>query len=137
VGGDSGAWVIDNASGRVCGHVLAERDGMTYICSMQLLFEDMQRTLGATRVSLPGTAPEQESQEQGDGEAEATATAVQYATALTEDIAGAVAKLDLELDLELDRADKDVKRSSPCRTGGKRAECDKIAERTQAQTVRT
>lgn len=54
VGGDSGAWVIDNASGRVCGHVLAEKDGLTYICPMDILFEDIRHTLGASRVLLPG-----------------------------------------------------------------------------------
>jgi hypothetical protein len=56
VGGDSGAWVIDNDQGRVCGHVLAwcERNAITYICPMEVMLEDIKRTLGARRVTLPG-----------------------------------------------------------------------------------
>ncbi|GAB7359639.1 hypothetical protein MBLNU230_g6820t1 [Neophaeotheca triangularis] len=54
VGGDSGAWVISNETGGVCGHVLAERSGRTYICPMDLMVEDMRATLGAGRVALPG-----------------------------------------------------------------------------------
>lgn len=60
IGGDSGAWVIDGTSGRVCGHVLAERNGLTYICPMQILLEDIKRTLEATEVCLPGGAEEAE-----------------------------------------------------------------------------
>ncbi|KAI4218675.1 MAG: hypothetical protein L6R36_008817 [Xanthoria steineri] len=53
-GGDSGAWVIDNASGGVCAHVLAwsQRNNSTYVAPMEVLFEDMARTLGA-EVGLP------------------------------------------------------------------------------------
>jgi len=58
VGGDSGAWVISN-DGKVCGHVLAERAGRTYICPMDLLFEDIRETLGVSSVELP-TMREQE-----------------------------------------------------------------------------
>lgn len=56
VGGDSGAWVIDNDQGRVCGHVLAwcERNAITYICPMEVMLEDIKTTLGARRVTLPG-----------------------------------------------------------------------------------
>jgi hypothetical protein len=56
VGGDSGAWVIDNEQGRVCGHVLAwcERNAIAYICPMEVLLEDIKRTLGAKRICLPG-----------------------------------------------------------------------------------
>ncbi|KAI9723256.1 MAG: hypothetical protein M1812_001138 [Candelaria pacifica] len=56
VGGDSGAWVIDNEAGRVCGHVLAwcEKNSIAYICPMQVLLEDIKRTLEAERVGLPG-----------------------------------------------------------------------------------
>jgi hypothetical protein len=56
VGGDSGAWVIDNLQGRVCGHVLAwcEKNRIAYICPMEILIEDMKRTLGAQRIYLPG-----------------------------------------------------------------------------------
>lgn len=52
VGGDSGAWVVCS-DGKVCGHVLAERSGRTYICPMELLFEDIKETLGAVDVALP------------------------------------------------------------------------------------
>ena len=54
--GDSGAWVIDNEQGRVCGHVLAwcSRNKWAYICPMQILLEDMERALPASKVSLPG-----------------------------------------------------------------------------------
>jgi len=60
VGGDSGAWVIDNTTGSVCGHVLAERGGLTYICPMELLLNDIKRTLNATSVCLPGGTDEEE-----------------------------------------------------------------------------
>ena len=53
IGGDSGAWVISNDDGRVCGHVLASRAGRTYICQMDLLLEDIKNTLHAKEVSLP------------------------------------------------------------------------------------
>ena len=52
VGGDSGAWVV-SSDGKVCGHVLAERAGRTYICPMDLLFADIRETLGAVNVALP------------------------------------------------------------------------------------
>jgi hypothetical protein len=56
VGGDSGGWVIDNEQGRVAGHVLAwcERNAIAYICPMEVLLEDIKRTLGAKRICLPG-----------------------------------------------------------------------------------
>ncbi|KAI6838218.1 hypothetical protein KC340_g11624 [Hortaea werneckii] len=53
VGGDSGAWVISNEDGRVCGHVLASKLGRTFICPMDLLLADIKETLGATTVELP------------------------------------------------------------------------------------
>lgn len=54
VGGDSGAWVMDNASGRVCAHVLAwsARNSIAYIAPMEVLLNDMAHTLGA-KVALP------------------------------------------------------------------------------------
>lgn len=54
MGGDSGAWVIDNKTGGVCAHVLAwsQRNNSTYVAPMEVLFEDMARTLGA-EVGLP------------------------------------------------------------------------------------
>ncbi|KAF2673760.1 hypothetical protein BT63DRAFT_368139 [Microthyrium microscopicum] len=56
VGGDSGAWVIDNDDGRVCGHVLAwcSRNSIAYICPADVLLDDMKRTLNADRIGLPG-----------------------------------------------------------------------------------
>jgi hypothetical protein len=60
VGGDSGAWVIQNGSHRVVGHVLAwcERNHIAYICPMEVLLEDIKRTLGANRIYLPGSEEE-------------------------------------------------------------------------------
>ncbi|KAJ4315819.1 hypothetical protein N0V94_005771 [Neodidymelliopsis sp. IMI 364377] len=57
VGGDSGAWVIQNNSHRVVGHVLAwcQRNHIAYICPMEVLLEDIKRTLGAKRIYLPGS----------------------------------------------------------------------------------
>ncbi|KAJ5151170.1 uncharacterized protein N7482_010422 [Penicillium canariense] len=54
--GDSGAWVFDRSTGRVCGHVLAwsARSNTTYISPMEVTFEDIARTLNASVVSLPG-----------------------------------------------------------------------------------
>lgn len=56
VGGDSGAWVISNEDGRVCGHVVASRKGRAYICPMDLLLNDIKQTLGAEQVVLPTRA---------------------------------------------------------------------------------
>lgn len=55
--GDSGAWVFEGTSGRVCGHVLAysERSRTAYIAPMQVLLEDISRTLGSCTVELPGS----------------------------------------------------------------------------------
>lgn len=54
--GDSGAWVFDRPTGRVCGHVLAwsAKSNTTYISPMEVTFDDIARTLGASLVSLPG-----------------------------------------------------------------------------------
>lgn len=54
VGGDSGAWVIDNATGGVCGHVTAYSDFSQYatIAPMEVMLHDMEQTLGAS-VALP------------------------------------------------------------------------------------
>ncbi|KAE8145162.1 hypothetical protein BDV25DRAFT_144910 [Aspergillus avenaceus] len=56
VPGDSGAWVFEKSTGRVCGHVLAwsEKSHTAYIAPMEVLLEDIARTLDATYVSLPG-----------------------------------------------------------------------------------
>ena len=53
-GGDSGAWVLDNATGSVCGHVLAysSASGIAYIAPMEVLLDDMAATLSAT-ITLP------------------------------------------------------------------------------------
>ncbi|MCJ1253027.1 hypothetical protein MMC24_000834 [Lignoscripta atroalba] len=54
-GGDSGAWVIDNASGQVAGHVLgySTKKSVACIAPMEVLLEDMRKMLGTT-VELPG-----------------------------------------------------------------------------------
>ena len=56
VGGDSGAWVIDNTTGGVCGHVTAYSDFGQYatIAPMEVMLHDMEQTLGAS-VALPPT----------------------------------------------------------------------------------
>lgn len=53
--GDSGAWVYDPVSGGLCGHVLAwgEKSKTAYIAPMEVLFDDIKRTLGAEGVELP------------------------------------------------------------------------------------
>ena len=58
VGGDSGAWIIQNGTHRVVGHVLAwcQRNHIAYLCPMEVLLEDIKRTLGASRIYLPGSA---------------------------------------------------------------------------------
>ncbi len=58
VGGDSGAWVVQNGAHKVVGHVLAwcQRNHIAYICPMEVLLEDIKRTLGAKRIYLPGSA---------------------------------------------------------------------------------
>ena len=57
-GGDSGAWVIDNASNRVCAHVLAfsELNNTAYIAPMEVLLDDMSSSLKAS-VTLPTYPP--------------------------------------------------------------------------------
>ena len=54
MGGDSGAWVIDNKSGSVCGHVTAwsEFHQNGTISPMEVLLHDMEQTLGKP-VALP------------------------------------------------------------------------------------
>lgn len=56
-GGDSGAWIVQNGTHRVVGHVLAwcQRNHIAYLCPMEVLMEDIKRTLGAKRVYLPGS----------------------------------------------------------------------------------
>lgn len=48
--------MFDKSTGRVCGHVLAwsEKSQTAYIAPMQVLLEDIARTLGACTVTLPG-----------------------------------------------------------------------------------
>ncbi|KAF1973926.1 hypothetical protein BU23DRAFT_553903 [Bimuria novae-zelandiae CBS 107.79] len=60
VGGDSGAWVVQNGTHKVVGHVLAwcERNHIAYICPMEVLLEDIKRTLKAKRIYLPGSVEE-------------------------------------------------------------------------------
>jgi hypothetical protein len=58
VGGDSGAWIVQNGTHQVVGHVLAwcQRNHIAYLCPMEVLLEDIKRTLGAKRIDLPGSA---------------------------------------------------------------------------------
>ncbi|KAL5118668.1 hypothetical protein ACEQ8H_003345 [Pleosporales sp. CAS-2024a] len=58
VGGDSGAWIVQNGTHKVVGHVLAwcQRNHIAYLCPMEVLLEDIKRTLGAKRIYLPGSA---------------------------------------------------------------------------------
>ncbi|KAL8815372.1 MAG: hypothetical protein Q9223_005480 [Gallowayella weberi] len=67
MGGDSGAWVIDNATGGVCAHVLAwsPRSNTAYVAPMEVLLEDMAMTLGV-EVMLPGQETEVEESIAGD-----------------------------------------------------------------------
>ena len=46
--------MIDNASGQVCGHVLAysSKSGVAYIAPMEVLLDDIAKTLDA-KISLP------------------------------------------------------------------------------------
>ncbi|KAK2743025.1 hypothetical protein FQN57_004981 [Myotisia sp. PD_48] len=55
VPGDSGAWVFNN-NGQVCGQVLAwsEKNHIAYIAPMEIILNDIARTLNARSVKLPG-----------------------------------------------------------------------------------
>ncbi len=55
VPGDSGAWIYDPQTGRLCGHVLAwgRQSKTAYMAPMDLLFEDIRKRLAADRVELP------------------------------------------------------------------------------------
>ncbi|TQN67510.1 hypothetical protein CSHISOI_07978 [Colletotrichum shisoi] len=57
--GDSGAWVVERAHGRVCGHVLAwsGRKRVAYICPMDVMLLDIAEALEAREVGLPGGEP--------------------------------------------------------------------------------
>lgn len=57
--GDSGAWIVDRANGKVCGHVLAfsQRKKVAYICPMDVMLLDICETLEASEVKLPGGKP--------------------------------------------------------------------------------
>ncbi|KAH7392361.1 hypothetical protein DE146DRAFT_138260 [Phaeosphaeria sp. MPI-PUGE-AT-0046c] len=57
LGGDSGAWIVQNGTHQVVGHVLAwcQRNHIAYLCPMEVLLEDIKRTLGAKRIYLPGS----------------------------------------------------------------------------------
>lgn len=54
--GDSGAWLVDDKSGKACGHVLAysQTKKVAYICPMDIMLADIAETLGVDRVTLPG-----------------------------------------------------------------------------------
>ena len=53
--GDSGTWVIDRQTGKLCGAILAHHSrtaDMSYFTPIELIFEDMRRKLGK-EVSMP------------------------------------------------------------------------------------
>ncbi|KAI9734304.1 MAG: hypothetical protein M1834_002408 [Cirrosporium novae-zelandiae] len=54
--GDSGAWIFDNETGNLCGHVLgwSPETSLAYMIPMQILLEDIMKTLGAKKISLVG-----------------------------------------------------------------------------------
>ncbi|KAL6711650.1 hypothetical protein ACN47E_004584 [Coniothyrium glycines] len=58
VGGDSGAWIVQNGTHKVVGHVLAwcQRNHIAYLCPMEVLLEDIKRKLRAKHVFFPGSA---------------------------------------------------------------------------------
>ena len=68
VGGDSGAWIIDNETGDVCGHVTAwsEFHQNGTMAPMEVLLHDMEQTLGKpVALPVPDTAiPAQSYKEQ-------------------------------------------------------------------------
>lgn len=70
VPGDSGAWIYNSSTLQLCGHVLAWSDKRktAYIAPMEVLFDDIKKTLDADDVSLPNAA------EPADGTAGSGAT---------------------------------------------------------------
>ncbi|PSK42501.1 hypothetical protein B9Z65_4415 [Elsinoe australis] len=68
IGGDSGAWVVDCDGGGVCGAVVAEKGGVAYFAPMEVLLDDVRRTLGAERVELPGMREMEGREWRGEGE---------------------------------------------------------------------
>lgn len=54
--GDSGAWIVDNEEGRICGHVLAwsDKKQVAYIAPMEVMLSDMKDVLGTDAITLPG-----------------------------------------------------------------------------------
>jgi hypothetical protein len=58
VPGDSGAWIYNSSTLQLCGHVLAWSDKRktAYIAPMEVLFDDIKKTLDAEDVSLPNPA---------------------------------------------------------------------------------
>jgi hypothetical protein len=61
VPGDSGAWIYNASTSQLCGHVLAWSDKRktAYIAPMEVLFDDIKKTLDAEHVSLPAIATKQ------------------------------------------------------------------------------
>lgn len=53
--GDSGAWIYDAKTGRLCGHVLAwsSQSQTAFMAPMQVMFDDIRETLGAENILLP------------------------------------------------------------------------------------
>jgi hypothetical protein len=55
VPGDSGAWVLENKTGKACGSILAwsDRKRVAYFCPMDVVLDDIKDTLKATWVGFP------------------------------------------------------------------------------------
>ncbi|KAF2019826.1 hypothetical protein BU24DRAFT_419438 [Aaosphaeria arxii CBS 175.79] len=117
VGGDSGAWVIQNNTHNVVGHVLAycEVNKLAYICPMEVLFEDIKRTLGAERIYLPG------SREQASPSVQSVSPAPSYReseSSKVEDLQVAIKRLDLDsgIDVSSKVGSTSSARASPTRS---------------------
>ena len=104
VPGDSGAWIYNASTSQLCGHVLAwsDRRKTAYIAPMEVLFEDIKKTLDAEHVSLPTIATKQ-----AEGIAE---KAPQRAPQLAE-TQSAVLNQQLEVSREVELALREMKMS--------------------------
>ncbi|RFU31555.1 hypothetical protein B7463_g4776, partial [Scytalidium lignicola] len=76
VPGDSGAWVVDNESGRAAGHVLAwsARKKVAYICPMEVLVKDIGESVGAEMIGFPGGEPVWVAEEEKSGKRVSSST---------------------------------------------------------------
>ena len=122
VGGDSGAWIVSNTTGQIAGHVLAERTGLTYMCAMHLLFDDIRQTLKACSISLPGASASITMADQYDTSA---TPGVMYATLPTRE------KINLTRDISFPSEDSDGRRRF-YESSASRARKGKVTDNTTA-----